>query len=62
MSVEFEEDTFTPKRDESMVKSGGMAGWLVRHNFAKDESGANKILIILIILCFVLAAYFAFFR
>jgi len=38
-----------------------MASWLIKHNLAKDESGANKILIALIIVCFALAAYFAFF-
>ena len=61
MSVEFEEDNFTQRRYGSVQRSGAMVRWLIKHNLAKDESGANKILIFLIIVCFALAAYFTFF-
>ena len=62
MSVEFEEDDFSQKRYNSVQRTGGMANWLIKHNLAKDEASANKILIIVTILCFVLSAYFVFFR
>ncbi len=62
MPVEFEENDLERSRSQTPQKSqSAMASWLIKHNLAKDESGANKILIALIIVCFALAAYFAFF-
>jgi hypothetical protein len=61
MSVEFEEDNFSRRRYGSVERSGGMASWLIKHNVVKDESGANKVLIFVIIVCFAIAAYFSFF-
>jgi hypothetical protein len=61
MAVEFEEDNLSRKQYIAPHKTSGMAGWLINHRLAKDEAGANKILIVLIIICFGLAAYFTFF-
>ncbi len=62
MAVEFEENDLPTRRPEEPQKSvNGMARWLVDNNIAKDENGANKILIAVIIVCFAVAAYFFFF-
>ena len=61
MAVEFEEDNSVRRQYSAPQKSSGMASWLISHRLAKDEAAANKILIVLIIICFALAAYFTFF-
>ena len=61
MSVQFDDQGFAAAYENRIkAPSGGMAGWMVSHGFAKDESGANQALIVLSIICFALAAYFAF--
>lgn len=56
MSVEFNEH----KPIDSMYQPnrGGFAGWLIKKKLAKDEKGAQVIMIILTILCFALSFYF----
>jgi len=59
MSVEFEENNFTPRNFNEPTPR--FAGWLISHGIAKDVAGANKIQVIVAVVFFVLAIYLAFF-
>jgi hypothetical protein len=62
MSVQFEEENnFNQsfKNREASSSSGGIIKWLIKNKFAKDEAGANKIMLFTTIVCFAVAIYFA---
>jgi hypothetical protein len=62
MSVQFEEENnFNEsfKRRAASSGSGGITNWLLKNKFAKNEAGANKIMIVATIICFAVAIYFA---
>ena len=58
MGVQFEEDD-TVRRYAS-EKTPKLAGWLIQKGLARDIAGANKLQIIVSVIFFVLAVYFAF--
>jgi hypothetical protein len=54
MSVQFEEENkynFSYKAPQPK----GITGWLINKGYVKDEAGANKLMIIVTVICFVLA-------
>lgn len=55
MSVEFDEHrpitNYQPKK-------GGLANFLIKIGLAKDEMGAQKVMIIIAVICFALSIYF----
>ena len=54
MAVEFNE----PNRFSQTPPTGGMTGWLIKNGLAKNETSAQMIMIVLIVLCFGLSIYF----
>jgi len=63
MSVEFNEEkdfnrSYTQNANRASASSG-LTGWIIKKGIAKDESGANTIMIIVMIICFTLAIFFA---
>jgi hypothetical protein len=61
MSVEFNEGNNLSQRPNFEQKNSKMVDFLIKRGLAKDESGANKILIVSAIVFFVLSLYFFFF-
>jgi len=63
-SVEFnEEKDFNRSYAQNASRtsaSSGLTGWIIKKGIAKDESGANSVMIIVMIICFALAIFFAF--
>ncbi len=57
MSVEFDEERNAPRTFTDNSSGSKFAAWLIAHGVAKDESGANKIMVIAAIVMLVLAAY-----
>jgi hypothetical protein len=58
MSVQFdEENSFNKSFNTNEGQAGGMASWLIKIGLVKDESGAKKILIAVIVVCFAVAIY-----
>lgn len=60
-NVEFNEERPQGIQSGRQAKSK-LAGWLIKKGLAKDESGAQKIMIAIIIICFAVAVYYAFFN
>jgi hypothetical protein len=56
MSVEFNESK--PTDYNYQAKKGGIASLLMKIGLAKDESGAQKVMIGIIIVCVALSIYF----
>lgn len=56
MSVEFNENK--PIDYNYQVKKGGIGNLLMKIGLAKDESGAQKVMIGIIIICVALSIYF----
>jgi hypothetical protein len=56
MGVEFNEGQ--PVNYNYQPKKGGIAPLLIKMGLAKDEAGAQKVMIILTIICFALSIYF----
>jgi hypothetical protein len=57
MGVEFNEHqplgyNYQPK------KGGGISGLVIKMGLAKDEAGAKKVMVAVIIICFALSIYF----
>ena len=54
--VQFETDQqqFKPNAGLSNQNKSGLSGWLIKHDLAKDETGANKVMIVILILNVVL--------
>ena len=57
MGVEFNEHqplgyNYQPK------KSGGITNLVIKMGLAKDENGAKKIMLVIVIICFALSIYF----
>jgi len=61
MSVEFDEEAkFNNMYNKSLSKPySGLTKWIIENGLAKDERGAKNIMIIVSIICFSLAIYFA---
>jgi hypothetical protein len=63
MSVEFnEENDFNRSYDQSVNRisnSDGLTAWIIKKGWAKNESQANTIMIIVAIICFAVAIFFA---
>lgn len=57
MGVQFEENNFAP-RDFS-APPPKLAAWIIKKGLAKDVAGANMIQIIVAVVFFALAAFFA---
>ncbi len=61
-NVEFEEEnnnnSILYNRFERSDKKPGMVAWLIRKNFAKSESEANYMLLIITFFCILAALYF----
>jgi hypothetical protein len=58
MNVEFNENK---PIDYSMpAKVGGVTNFFIKLGLAKDEAGANKVMIVVTIICLALAIYIAF--
>ena len=60
MSVQFEEEqNFNNSYNKSVSKSssGGLTSWIIKNGWAKDEKGANAMMIIIMLLCFALAIF-----
>lgn len=58
MGVEFEEDNMV--RRYANEKTPKLAGWLISKGLVRDIAGANKLQIIVSVIFFALAVYFAF--
>lgn len=59
MPVQFEEEQNFNKSYDKVVskKPSGLTVWLIKKGIAKDEKGANAIMIIVMILCFALTIF-----
>lgn len=63
MAVEFDEDKgYGANQYGEQEKESKMVAWLISKGVAKNESGANAILITVALIFFAFAIYFAFFR
>lgn len=60
MGVEFQEENNTSRQNLYSRQTPKMAAWLISKGIVKDEAGANKVEIILTIVCVLLAIYFFF--
>ncbi len=64
MGVEFDADQEARKimyaQMDHPIEGEGIVGWLVNNRIAKSSQSANKILVIVIIVCFSVAVYFSF--
>ena len=56
MGVEFNENK--PLDYNYQPKKGGLTALLIKMGLAKDEAGAQKVMITIIVICFVLSIYF----
>lgn len=57
MSVEFNENK--PFNYNAPIKRGGIANLIIKTGLAKDDAGANKVMIIISVICIALAIYVA---
>ena len=61
MSVEFNEgDDFNTTYAAKTTQVSGLTKWIIDKGIAKDEKGSKNLMIIVTIICFALAIYFAF--
>ncbi len=58
MSVQFEEDNMAKRYASEQTPK--LAAWLIKRGLVRDVSGGNKLQIIVAIIFFILAIYFAF--
>lgn len=63
MTVEFNEEnsfdrSYAQKESHSST-SVGLTAWIIKRGWAKNESQANTVMIIISIICFGLAIFFA---
>ena len=59
MGIEFdEENKFNQAFQNESKKIGAMAKWIIDKKIAKDEKGANTILIVFAVICLALSVYF----
>ena len=56
MVVEFNENK--PLDYNYQPKKGGLTALLIKLGLAKDEAGAQKVMIIITVICFALSVYF----
>ncbi len=56
MAVEFNENK--PLDYNYQPKKGGLTALLIKMGLAKDEAGAQKVMIIITVICFALSIYF----
>ena len=56
MGVEFNENK--PLNYDNQPKKVGMNSLIIKTGLAKDEAGAQKVMIVITILCFVISIYF----
>ena len=56
MVVEFNENK--PLDYNYQPKKGGLTALLIKLGLAKDEAGAQKVMIIITVICFALSIYF----
>ena len=56
MSVEFNENQ--PIDYNYPAKKSGLTNLLIKMRLAKDEAGARKVMLVIIVLCFLLSIYF----
>ncbi len=60
MAVEFsEEENFKTAYSERPREASGLTNFIIKIGLAKNESGAKIAMIIIAIICFTLAIYFA---
>ena len=57
MGVEFNENKVADYNYQP--QKGGLTPLFIKMGLAKDESGAKKIMVVIIIICFAIAIYFA---
>ncbi len=50
-----------PGGSQGSGQAKGMAGWLIRHHFAKSESGAQKVMMAIAVVDFVIAIIVAWY-
>jgi hypothetical protein len=55
MEVQFEENK--PMNYDLPPKKGGISNLIMKIGLAKDEAGANKVMLVIIVICIVLAIY-----
>lgn len=61
MSVQFEEENnFNKAFSKEAKTSGGISSWLIQKGVVKDDAGAQKFLLIVAVVCFLLTLYFIF--
>jgi hypothetical protein len=60
MAVEFnEENNFNQEyRTENATSVSGLTKWIIKKGIAKDKKGAERLMIIVAIVCFAIAIYF----
>ena len=56
MNVEFNENQ--PVDYNYPPKKGGVSNLIIKMKLAKDEAGAQKVMMVIIVLCFALSIYF----
>ena len=56
-NVEFNEE----KPYNTTAPKSAMTDWLIKRGLAKDESGAQKVMLAIIIVCLTITAYYIFF-
>ena len=61
MSLEFDEEKKFNNEYDKLTPNAkqGLTNWLIKIGAAKDENGAKNIMIVVSIICFALAIYFA---
>jgi hypothetical protein len=60
MSVQFEEENkFNEGFARDVTPSGNISKWLIKNKFAKDDKSAQKLMLIITVVCFAVAIYFA---
>lgn len=60
MSVLFEEENnFNAGFARDVTPSGNISKWLIKNKFVKNDAGAQKLMLVITIICFAVAIYFA---
>jgi hypothetical protein len=58
MGVEFNEDQQVSPSQFASSKPSAMVAWLMNKGIVKDPAVANKLLVVVAVVCFALALYF----
>jgi hypothetical protein len=61
-NVEFNEEKAYSTIPTNNQPKSKMAAWLIKNKLAKDESGAQKIMLAIIIICLAITAYYIFIK